>query len=94
MLATATGIPPEWTGSYLFNDEVSIINDILTGSPAWVQALPTDVQSYISSMAAAEASIVNKDTSAGGRVGRVVDRWVGGLLVAGVIGTVIGAVML
>ncbi|MCJ1382346.1 hypothetical protein MMC17_005459 [Xylographa soralifera] len=55
-----------------------------TAEPAYIQALPTDVQSYLSSVGAAEASIIVKDTS-DAKITNVAMKAAGALMVAGVV---------
>ena len=64
VLATASNFPPILATSYPASDAVSFLNAIITGTPAYMGALPTGVQSWISSVASAEASIINKDATA------------------------------
>ncbi|MCJ1476013.1 hypothetical protein MMC13_004677 [Lambiella insularis] len=42
---------------------IAELNSIITGSPAWLESLPTGVQSWFSSVAIAEASIINRDAA-------------------------------
>ena len=56
-----------------------------TAEPSYLQALPTDVQSYLSSVGAAESSIIVKDTS-DAKASNVAMKAAGALVVAGAIG--------
>ena len=56
-----------------------------TAEPSYLSALPTDVQSYLSSVGAAEASIINKDTGNGAAPVSVAVKAAGALVVAGAV---------
>ena len=49
------------------DDPVSLAGDLLTATatPTWFSSLPGDVQTYVQSIASAEASIIQKDSGAG-----------------------------
>ncbi|MCJ1395774.1 hypothetical protein MMC18_008660 [Xylographa bjoerkii] len=81
----ATAVP----ASASFN-LVSFLPYFQTASPfpPWFAGLPTDVQSYINSIAAAETSIANKDLKAAAPQATVGLKLVGGVLAAGAMGMV------
>ncbi|MCJ1401523.1 hypothetical protein MMC11_004737 [Xylographa trunciseda] len=59
-----TGVPQDAFDSFTADpSDFFIMLATETAAPAYIQALPTDVQSYLSSVGAAEASIIVKDTS-------------------------------
>ena len=67
VIQTATGVPDIVNSPSL---GASFINEVLTGTPSWLGALPTPAQSAVRSIFQAEVSIINKDVSAApGRVG-------------------------
>ena len=72
-----------------FSDMASALNSIITGTPTWLSPMPSDVQSFIRSVATAEASIINKDANAGARVDAVLKAGT-----AAVVGIAVGVVVM
>ena len=80
-----TGVPSAVFDSFTADpSDFFIMLATETAEPDYLQALPTDVQSYLSSVGAAEASIIVKDTS-DARATNVGMKAAGALMVAGVI---------
>lgn len=75
--------------SWYLTDRASALNSIITGTPTWLAPLPSDVQSYIKSVATAEASIINRDINAGTRVDAVLKAGI-----AAVVGVGVGVVIM
>ena len=75
--------------SWLLTDRASALNSIITGTPTWLAPLASDLQSYIKSVATAEASIINRDVNAGTRVDAVLKAGI-----AAVVGVAVGVVIM
>ena len=69
-MATATGLPDDVSSEFSFvnNNPISLAEDYFTATatPAWYTEIPAPFQSYVSSVANAEASIASKVLSSGG----------------------------
>jgi hypothetical protein len=87
VMQTATGLPDDQYRSAAGDPAgLGYMFFTATATPTWYPALPSNLQSFVSSVAAAQASIVNQDAGSGaeGAHGRVVV-W-GAVLAAGIVG--------
>ena len=103
-LGTSIGASPQYTSALVElqddcdceDDPVEYAGELLTatGTPAWFTALPSDLQTFVSSVAAAEASIIQKDSGAGSiksQPGSLDGLWMYGIAVGAVF---VGAMLL
>lgn len=88
-MATATGVTPDEATAFAaaHNNPISLAIEYLaaTVTPVWYTQLPGDLQSYVSSVANAQASILTQALSGADRVGDRV-AVMGALLTAAVVG--------
>lgn len=83
----ATGLPGSVIDSITADpSDFFVLLATQTALPTEYRVLPSDVQSYLSSVGAAEASIINKDTGNAAAPSNLVLKVVGAVMAAGAVG--------
>jgi len=92
-MATATGLTPNVSAEFaaVGNNPVLLAVDFFTATatPAWYTQIPSPLQSYVSSVASAEASIASKIVSGGEKRVEAKVAVMGSLLAAMFVGMVL-----
>jgi len=83
----ATGLPDNVISSITADpSDFFVLLATATSLPSAYKGLPSDVQSYLSSVGAAEASIINKDTGNDAAPSGLAMKAAGALMAAGAVG--------